>query len=258
MPSSASVRNQVEVVLCATRTYRPARNLYQRLLNREHYAERERDRDFFRRFVQPGSLVFDIGSNNGRVAETFLELGARVVAVEANPRLAGVIRRRYGSALAVEGVAVGAQQSTAVLHVGHDEGHSTLSAEWMGNAPTGGRWSGTVEVPVTSLDALVDRHGTPDFVKIDVEGYEAEVLAGLGRAVAALSFEFQCSDLAVTESCFERLAALGDYRLNVTVGEDRDFTGPWRAPAAVLAELQALRSADGGAYGDVYAVLNRA
>ena len=53
---------------------------------------------------------------------------------------------------------------------------------WDGQA-----WTARVDVPMTTLDQLIARHGPPAFAKIDVEGYEAEALAGLARPIAANS-----------------------------------------------------------------------
>jgi hypothetical protein len=52
------------------------------------------------------------------------------------------------------------------------------------------RWDRSVEVEVATLDGLIAEYGEPAFCKIDVEGFEADVLAGLTRPLRALSFEY--------------------------------------------------------------------
>ena len=127
-----------ERVLCSAHLYRPARNTYQRFFNRDYVGYRRAGRAFYGQFVGRGDLVFDLGANRGLMAEMFLELGARVIAVEPIPTLAMMIRRRYPSrALVVEQCAVGDEPGTATLRLGADDLHSSISDESIERA--GGR-----------------------------------------------------------------------------------------------------------------------
>ncbi len=228
--------------------YRLARNVYQRLFNRDYWRHRQEQKDLYRMFVKHGSLAFDIGANKGEVSAAFLELGARVVAVEPNPELAREISRCYGRGIRVENAAVGAEPGRAELNLGRDSGHSTLSREWLERAPTADRWEGTVLTDVTTLDALIEKYGTPDFVKIDVEAYEAEVLAGVSIRLPALCFEYQAAYPEVAERC---LALLGEsYEYALTRGEDPVLTTEWIDAAGARA---AVGSLDHDGYGDIFA-----
>ncbi|MFV8834454.1 FkbM family methyltransferase [Aquisalimonas sp.] len=212
-------------------------------------------------FVAPGDLVFDIGAHLGDRSAAFADLGASVVALEPQPHvrrwLARIAARRTG--ITVCGEAVGAAAGEARLSVSAaNPTVSTLSAAWQdavraGNAGFRGvAWDEHVPVPVTTLDALIARFGEPVFCKIDVEGYEAQVLAGLSRPLAALSFEFVAGALGETERCLERLEALGTYRYNVIPGEGRAFLFPERCSHETMTDW--LRGgADGIPSGDIYA-----
>src|SRR5207237_3681466 len=171
----------------------------------------------YARFMKADSLVFDIGSHVGDRIAAFRRLGARVVACEPNPSLTPTLHRLYGqdSNVTIEPVAVGRTAGEIELKINVDNPTvSTASREFVQasrGAPgwQGQNWDKAVTVPMTTLDALIARHGTPAFIKIDVEGFEAEALAGLSQPVAALSFEFTTIQRGVAHACLMRCQELG-------------------------------------------------
>ena len=119
---------------------------------------------------------------------------------------------------------------------------------------SGVRWEDSVTVPVTTLDALIEEYGLPRFCKIDVEGYEAEVLAGLSHRIPALSVEYVAGALDVAEACVRRLEVLSGYEYNAVEGEERTFMSkPWLAADEMVAWLRG--SGGNVSSGDVYARL---
>ena len=212
--------------------------------------------------IRPGDLCFDVGAHLGNRALAMLSLGARVVAVEPQPEFRAFLdwlaRRNPG--LIVEPLALGAAAGEAVLLASSATPTvSSLSADWArrmaGEAGFSAvRWDRRVPVRVATLDDLVARHGMPAFVKIDVEGGEGAVLAGLGAAVPALCFEFLPAARDLAFACLDRVEALGDYRFNVALGEnDRFEFSDWVGGDAIRDWLGARPPR--GRSGDLYARL---
>jgi len=214
----------------------------------------------YARFVKRGDLVFDVGSHVGDRIAAFRRLGARVIACEPNPSLVPTLRRLYGQdeMVTIEPVAVGAAQDEIELKINVDNPTvSTASRDFVTasqGAPgwEGQNWDKSVKVPMTTLDALIARHGVPVFMKIDVEGFEAEALAGLTQPVAALSFEFTTIQRDVAQACIARCQALGYVRYNAALGESQTLVhDDWQSAQAIGRWLDGLPAEANS--GDVYA-----
>ena len=214
---------------------------------------------FYARFVPAGGLAFDVGCHVGDRAASFLRLGARVVAVEPQPRLARALRLMFGrdNGFTLVEALIGASEGTGVLRLNSaNPTVATASDAFIAAAEGAPGWEGQVwdagiALPRTTLHALSGAHGMPDFVKIDVEGWEAEVLAGLRVAPPALSFEFTTIQRDVGFAALGRLGSLGMTQFNACLGESME----WAFPAAVDATAMAdwLRGLPASANsGDIY------
>ncbi|MET7243379.1 FkbM family methyltransferase [Methylobacterium sp. EM32] len=216
----------------------------------------------YRRFVRPGDLVFDVGAHVGDRVAAFRRLGARVVALEPQPGPARALRLLHGRDpdVTLVAAAVGDAPGEVVFHLNSaNPTVSSVSADFVAGAEGAPGWEGQVwdrriTVLATTLDRLVAEHGRPAFVKIDVEGFEDRVLAGLSVPLPALSFEFTTIARNTALRCLDRLAALGAYGFDVALGESQALTfGRLVGRDQMAAHLMALPMAANS--GDVYAVL---
>jgi FkbM family methyltransferase len=215
-------------------------------------------RRFYHPFIQPGDLCFDIGAHVGNRIRVWLALGARVVAVEPQPHLFKWLQRLYGRhpRVTLLQTAVAAQPGTATLHISRRTPTvSTLSTTWMDDVQQDAsfaqvKWDKTVDVPVVTIDALIDKYGRPALCKIDIEGYELEALLGLSQAIPTLSFEHIPAATDLTHACLNRLAELGYQSFNYTSGESHHFHFPtWLSPTEMLANLAQFPAGSGDIFG---------
>jgi FkbM family methyltransferase len=199
-----------------------------------------------------------VGANTGERTRVLLSLGARVVAVEPQPGCVASLRRIRDERLTVETVALGARKGIASIRPSTASTISSMSEGWIASVKESGRfaeheWGEPITVDVTTLDALLDRYGIPDFCKVDVEGYESQVVAGLSRPLPVLSFEFTPEWAADTELVVEQLMGLSMERFNLSIGESHELEWvDWRSGDALLRHLRELPD-DVTMFGDVYA-----
>lgn len=137
--------------------------------------------------------------------------------------------------------AVAAEPGRAELHFVGTESTASLRADWpwlANGAPASAVRARQVEV--TTLDALIAAHGRPDYIKIDVEGFELECLRGLSQPVPLVSFEYHLDELALLEACLDRLATLSDVHANVIpMNGDRFMGALWIEPAHFMRRARA-------------------
>lgn len=224
---------------------------------------RSRALRFYSAFVGPGDRVFDVGANYGHKTTLFLALGANVVAIEPQTECISTLKRRFGRRKDVKIVnaALGDREGVGSIRLSDVRSPiSSMSSQWIDAVKASGRfrsyeWSRSMAVDVTTLDRLIEIHGRPAFVKIDVEGYELEVLLGLSRPIQTCSFEFHREYLDPALQCVRRLDRLGDYRFNYVIGNRHSFVlSEWTHGDELRSRLSDLESRS--LQGDVYARLD--
>lgn len=229
--------------------YAPIRFVYQSLFNRDAVLRRKFRRQFYSTFLRPGDLVFDVGANLGNYAEALCAVGATVVAIEPDPRNLKVLRKRLKSEhVYIESCALGSSEGTGDLRIASDRVDvSTFCERWVENQNV--EWQGTVRVRVRTLDSIANKYGIPKYVKVDAEGYDAEVLRGMSFRPEIVSFEFLPEHMDVAREC---IRLLPECAFNFVIEQQSRFElDRWVSSEEILTVL--LNLPETVLYGDVFA-----
>lgn len=211
------------------------RDLYSRIAGKQQILARQKQIDFYRSLLtelRSGDLIFDVGANEGFKTDLFLRMGARVVAIEPDETNQSILRERFvrfrllRKPLVIVGKAVSDKSARETMWIdGPGSAVNTLSQKWAtalkGNKARhtyghyGLDFARNKTVETTTLEELMSTHGVPIFIKIDVEGYELNVIRSLQRPVRYLSFEVNLPEFRSEGiQCVEllgRLAATGKF-----------------------------------------------
>jgi FkbM family methyltransferase len=171
---------------------------------------------FYSGFISSRDLCFDIGANYGNRTEIFLRNGAKVIALEPQESCYSYLQKKYGRKAVVIKKGAGSKNEILDFYINEKSSQvSTFSKAWINEFKhtrfAGSEWNKVEKVDVVTLDSLITDYGHPQFIKIDVEGFEYEVLKGLTKPFKYLSFEYAVPERSeALNSCLAYLA--GTYK----------------------------------------------
>lgn len=179
-------------------------NITKKLMPFINKKKEEKRTHFYSQFIANGDLCFDVGANIGNRTKPFLNLGAKVVAVEPQKACCNILKENFGDQITIIQKGVGDEIGEKDFYEADSPIISSFSEEWIEQVKKdrfkGFNWNEPIKLGITTLDAMIAEYGKPAFVKVDVEGFELEVFKGLSQPVKAMSFEYtipEQTDIAV-------------------------------------------------------------
>jgi len=219
--------------------------------------QRKREQ-FYGSFIGKGDLCFDVGANIGNRISPLLAVGAKVVAVEPQESCINILRLKFGDKIELVAKGLGEREGRENFHISNIDTISSFSDEWINSVKDDRfkefNWDKQVEVEMATLDQLIDKYGEPQFIKIDVEGYELNVLKGLTRPIKIISFEYTVPEqTGKVIECIEQLYKNEtNIECNYSIGESMDLSNQeWKSVAEMNEHVLSQEFIDTH-FGDVY------
>lgn len=213
---------------------------------------------FYQQFVNKNDLCFDVGANVGNRITPLLKIGAKVLAVEPQESCYKVLQSKFGDKITLVTKGLGEKECMRKFHICNANTISSFSEEWINSLQKTRfkeySWDRIIEVEMTTLDNLIEKYGVPAFIKIDVEGYESEVLRGLSHPINMISFEYTVPEQThKIEQCIKIVEKTNpNIRCNFSIGESMEWSlTKW---LSVSEFLKLIKNKDfiNTSWGDIY------
>lgn len=187
---------------------------------------------FYQTFVNKNDLCYDVGANIGNRITPLLQIGANVIAIEPQESCLKILSFKFGNRIKIVTKGLCEKQCIRKFHISNANTISSFSEEWINlvknNRFKENKWDKTVDIEMTTLDNLIEEYGIPIYIKIDVEGYELEVLKGLSKPIKMISFEYTVPEqLDKISACIDVLVINSPNILcNFSIGESMKWALP--------------------------------
>ena len=203
------------------------------------------------------NVIYDIGANQGDFTEGFLGDETTVISVEPNPVIFEKLQNRFTDNENVITInkAVSSDKGEVEFYVPSLERKHTIatcSKNWFE-----GRFKyvfdegyETLKIESVSLDDLIEEHGSPSRIKIDVEGYEYNVIQSLTKKIdnCVISLEWTSEIIDEARKILLYLDELG-YTQFAIMDSDKGELHQWYAISELYTKN--IESYPGG-WGDIF------
>ena len=208
------------------------------------------------RYVNKGDIVFDIGAHHGEKSIKLVQYCSKLVLVEPQPDCLKVLKKKFLNFKNVEIIPYGVSSKKEILNLKINSQNplvSTFSDHWDKGRFSNKYWDKSIKIQTTTIDQLIKDYGKPKFIKIDVEGFELNVLKGLKEKTGIISFEFTSEFFEEAIKCLDHLNQLGYESFNFSEGERKKFYTNWSTKKNTLNLLNKLILSNRDFWGDIYA-----
>lgn len=214
---------------------------------------------FYSGFIFQGMKIIDVGVNVGSYSQAFLSMGAKVIGLEPQKYCQQILSKRFKNESRFKLIpsASGASLSVGEIHKTHSHTIASMNADWIDSVKKSDRfkgenWNTKERISITTLDQVIKENFIPDYIKIDVEGFEKEVLKGLNQPVNFISFEITLPEMTKQAiDCIEEVDRLGNY-VYVIPEQVLSKINTWYSKKEILEQLQGLGAGTAKVSSDIF------
>ena len=211
--------------------------------------------DIFK-LINKEEIIFDIGAHSGEKSKNLLKICSKLILVEPQPEYVKILKKKFSkiSKVVILPYGISSKKKTLKLKINTSNPLiSTFSDHWDKGRFAESKWDKVINVDTITLDQLINDYGHPKYIKIDVEGFELEVLKGLTKKTGIISFEFTSEFFKDAVKCLDHLNLLGYQNFNYSEGEKRKFNFDWTSKDKILEEIENKVKTNNYLWGDIYA-----
>jgi len=209
------------------------------------------------KFLKPNDLFFDVGAHFGEKCKQLINNNINTIMIEPQPKCIEELNQLYSKNEIVKIIPMGLGSNIGQMELSINSKSpvtSTFAEHWKSGRFSNSKWDQKITVQITTLDELIKKFGSPNYIKIDVEGFEYEVLKGLTKKVGIISFEFTSEFFENAKKCINYLKSLGYEKFNFSLGEKKKFNLEWSNSAELISELEKHIKLDSLLWGDIYSI----